>query len=754
MSVVNMIALLINALTIALSLFMVILLLWQDRNSRDNLFYSLLLLMTVVWSLGALLARGTAYIGGPNELTGIGVSVLQVGFTGSCLAFYLFTVMLSAGKAPRYLPTVALGMFILLAYQVGLSFLIARPVFDIQPDGTLHYDIDSAGTLFYGGLSVAAIFIAWQQRRKIRDTALLIGVCAFGAGLLIELISPDLRNKSVGLDLCGAAVFVISFALVNVQIIKPLRGRADQLRAVRDVGLAMTSRIRLDEVLSTIAGQAAGILDANGAAIFMMQENGLELTAVHNMPSAFRGYLLAAGEGLAGQVALTRQSERLDNYHRDWHGRADMPFALDTFGAVIAAPLIFANEVMGVLMVIEGSQGKRFNRDDLRLLDLLGPQAAVAITNSRLFERQHALTGELEAANSKLETVLTSTENPVMALNRRFEIIFANPAAILLLNPGTISNRSILDLVPQDALPSKPIAVLRELWRKRVYTYELSLSNHIYLCHIGLLGYPERQGYVVVLNDVSKLKEIDRMKNQMIHMTSHDLKNPLAAAMFHVELLAEEGQGTLTEEMARDVNTIWIQLQRMNRIISGILDLERIQSGHIIMEECAIDQIVRSSVREFEMQAVENGITLRLTMPAELPSIYGNGPHLAQAFNNVIENAVKYTPRGGTIDVKAEAAGGQVFIHVRDTGIGIAYDDQPRIFEQFFRSSPAAVQAINGSGLGLSLVKAVVDAHEGQIWLESAIDKGTVIHMALPTRHAALVDGRRTTDENLYSNRG
>src|SRR5260221_11706269 len=110
MSVVNMIALLINALTIALSLFMVILLLWQDRNSRDNLFYSLLLLITGVWSLGALLARGTAYIGWPHELTGIAVSVLQVGLTGSCMALYLLTVMLSAGKTRRHPPTVALGM--------------------------------------------------------------------------------------------------------------------------------------------------------------------------------------------------------------------------------------------------------------------------------------------------------------------------------------------------------------------------------------------------------------------------------------------------------------------------------------------------------------------------------------------------------------------------------------------------------------------------------------------------------------------
>jgi len=206
--------------------------------------------------------------------------------------------------------------------------------------------------------------------------------------------------------------------------------------------------------------------------------------------------------------------------------------------------------------------------------------------------------------------------------------------------------------------------------------------------------------------------------------------------------------------MARDVNTIWTQLQRMNQIISGILNLERIQSGAMIVEPCALDQILRNAVQEFEPQALKNGVQIHVDIPVELPSFSGNGRDLTQAINNVVENAVKYTENGGTIKVRAEVVGGQILIHVQDTGIGIAYDDQPRIFEQFFRSSNSTVQAIDGSGLGLSLVKAVIEAHEGRIWLESELDKGTVIHIALPTRHAAIVDGKRISDENIYPHRG
>src|SRR5581483_812074 len=168
------------------------------------------------------------------------------------------------------------------------------------------------------------------------------------------------------------------------------------------------------------------------------------------------------------------QSARVEDYRRDWTGQADMPFAKETFGAVIAAPLIFADEVMGVLVVIEGPQGRRFDREDVRLVDLLGPQAAVAITNSRLFERQRGLTDELEAAKNQLETVLTSTENPVIALNRRMEVIFVNPAAEMLFDTTSLRGRPLVDIVPAGMLPKNALKVFWALRRHGVYVYEVS----------------------------------------------------------------------------------------------------------------------------------------------------------------------------------------------------------------------------------------------------------------------------------------
>jgi signal transduction histidine kinase len=735
MAGVNTLAMVINGLTIAFSLFMLVVLLWQDSRSAVNLIFGVQMVMVVTWSVGMLLSRIGALTNSLNSVTEWGVRLIYVGYAGSCIGLYLFTVLISGGQGRFFMRVAIAGIIVLLLYQAFLFVSAKPPSFEARPDGSLRYAFDPASAVVYVCFVLWAIGLAWQRRRKIEDQGVLFGIYGFGLGMLIELISPELRYRSIGMATSATFALVISYSLVRLQVMEPLAGRANQLKAVRDVGLAITSRVQLEEVLSTIAGQAAGILQANGAAIFLNRNGVLELAAVHNMPNAFLGTHLKLGEGLAGRAALSQQSSRIEDYRRDWTGQADMPFAKDVFGSVVVAPLVFGEEVMGVLEVIEGPQGRRFDREDVRLLDLLAPQAAVAIANSRLFERQRALTTELEAAKNQLETVLTSTENPVIALNRSLEVIFANPAALQLFEGRPLKGRSIRELAPAAALPPNTWNALRDLHRKRVHIYELTIKDRTYLCHLGLLGRPRPQGFVAVLNDVSQLKELDRLKSQMIRMTSHDLKNPLTAAMAHVELLQEENDD-FNQQTRDDINTIWVQLQRMNRIIRGILDVERIQSGVLTYEDCGIDQIISSSVHEFRDQAAKRDIDLQATVLPDLPLINGDRQQLTQALNNLVENAIKFTPAGGTVTVNAEVIEDCIVIHVADTGIGIPVDAQPRVFDRFFRAHHPGAEQISGTGLGLSLVKAVVDSHRGRIWLESEVNKGTTIHLLLPAKQS------------------
>lgn len=730
----SVIALLFNGLTLALALGLLILVLWQDPNSENNRIFALFLLMVLIWSSGSLLGRASAYVNAQQSLIQMGMRLLDIGFSGATISIYIYSAVITGVRGRWFRAMALIALAVIFVYQLLLLFMETPRSFEVSADGVLIYDFDTTSVILYLAFQFSTILLVWHNRRKVRANTLISGIILFSVGQMLGLLSPRFRIWGVSEDISAVAALMMSYAVVRQQIMNPLLGRAKQLEAVRDVGLAITSRLHLQETLSTIAAQAVGLLEADGGAIFLKRGMVLELAAVHNLPSQFVGIEVPMGRGVVGTVALERRGRRVDDYRRDWKGEADLPLAVETFGAVVCVPLMFAGEVVGVLLVIEGRQGRLFNRDDMHLLELLGPQAAVAVTNSRLFEAERKLSDQLVVAINRLETVLTSTENPVVAIGRNFQVIFANPAAANLIDEVAIQavGQPIADFVPSGFMPPNSRRALRDLQRYRVHVYEIVARQRTYLCHVAELGKGRAEGWVVVLNDVTQLKELDQLKSQMVQMTSHDLKNPLQAAMSYIELLTEDGQDIFTEDMRNYISVIWMQLNRMYRIISGILDLERVQSGTPAFEQIVLEDVLRRAVDELADQARGKGLTLRLENENNLPSVLGDAHQLGQALINLVENAVKFTPSGGDVLVRVEVDKSQVVIHVSDTGIGIPVEEQHRVFERFYRVRQEGIIPLGGSGLGLSLVKAVVDRHNGQISLDSEPGRGTVFHVQLP----------------------
>ncbi len=616
MSVLNVLSLVVGGVSLTLAVMMLLLALWQETRTALNIIAAIFTGWVAVWFLGVLIGRVAAYTTAPEVLVQFSVRLLETGMALSCAMLYLLVVVLTGAQSRFFLRTALVSMLAITAFQIGVTMLASGGQFRITEDGTLAYGYGSALTLAYSfaGIFGAAV-VLWQRRRKLADPLYGWAAALFGAAALVELISPQFRARGIPLLVGAPAVLLLNYTLVKMQVIIPLNGRAAQLQGFRDVGLAISSRLRLDEVLQTIAREAAAMLKADGAAIFLKTGPTLELAAVHNMPVQFVGHQLGPGEGLSSRVVESGRLAQVEDYRRDWKGVPDMEYARQAFGSVIAAPLVFREDIVGVLFVVVGPQGKRFDRDDVRLLEMLGPQAAVAIINSRLFEQQ---------------------------------------------------------------------------------------------------------------------QELDRMKNQMIRMTSHDLKNPLFAAMSHIELLQEEGEGILTPTMQSDIQVTWTQLTRMERIIRGILDLERVQSGTPSYQECDIGLIVRTAAEEMQSSADRQGVTLEAITGDALPLIIGDAHYIAQAVANLVENAIKFTRTGGRVTVKVTSDAETVSITVADTGVGIPAEAQTRIFDRFFRATHPGMEPVSGTGLGLSLVKAVTDAHEGRVWLESEVGAGTVFHITLP----------------------
>lgn len=737
MSFFNAIGLLSNGLTLALSLGFLLIVLWNDVRKELNQFFATFLFLVMLWNVGSLFTLALSITSSDSAIIKFSTTIMELGFTGSSIALYAMSAVLVGVHTRRFRLLAFSGLLLVLIYQ-GILIAAEAPIqFETLGDGFFKYRFQPLSAIFYLMFDGVTLYLIWRYRRKVQSRGLFIGLNLFAVSQSLGFLNPELKIASLSITLGGISALLISFAMLRREIINPLAERVSQVEAVHKVSLAITSHIALDTVLNQIAVQAVHWLNADASGIFLKtKDNQLELVSVFDLPSSFIHGRLNMGEGVAGQVAQTQRSIYLENYGRDWKASPDFLLAHETFGSIICIPLIYNDETIGVLIVIAGRQGRLFQRQDVQLLELLGSQAAVAIAHSRLFGEQQDLTKQVESARNQLETVLTSTENAVIVVNRKLQLVFANPAAKKLFSDINISSGDTLPrLLPKGVFPSDVRAALRGLHYEQAYTYEITTGGKTYLCHVTALGQEQPSGWVAVLNDVSQLKELDRLKSEMIRMASHDLKNPLQAAMANLELLQDDLVEIDNGDVELSLNNINAQLARMNKIINGVLDLERIKGGQLITEPCSAKDMVASVVNDMQHLILQKEITISTDIQDNLPPFKADPDQFSQALVNLVENAIKFTNRGGRVSIRVRLENSHFRFEIADTGIGIPLELQTHVFERFWRGGQRGQQGaeyITGTGLGLSLVKTIVENHNGDIGLTSTPGIGTVFYVDIP----------------------
>jgi signal transduction histidine kinase len=246
--------------------------------------------------------------------------------------------------------------------------------------------------------------------------------------------------------------------------------------------------------------------------------------------------------------------------------------------------------------------------------------------------------------------------------------------------------------------------------------------------------YAESQAQQELLTSQNeRLRELDRLKDEFIALVSHELRTPLTSIIGYVGLISEEDVGALNADQRNFAEVIERNAQRLLRLVGDLLFLSRIQSGKMAMEfrDTDITEIAARAVEENQPEAERKHIDLVLSATA-VPRFSGDPTRLAQLLDNLISNALKFTPDGGKVEVTVAAEQDQAVIAVTDTGIGIPAADRERIFERFFRTENATRQAIPGTGLGLTITKAIVEAHHGTIAVDSEEGRGTTFRIRLP----------------------
>jgi signal transduction histidine kinase len=241
-------------------------------------------------------------------------------------------------------------------------------------------------------------------------------------------------------------------------------------------------------------------------------------------------------------------------------------------------------------------------------------------------------------------------------------------------------------------------------------------------------------GSVTIFNDVTWLKELDQMKSDFVNMVSHELRSPLSSIRQKLSLIADGLTGEINEEQDQILTRVQGRIDGLIGMIRNLLDLSRIEAGRLVQqkERIALPEIIEEAVELMAQDAEKKGLKFEVTIDSHIFPIHADRQSMETVFNNLVSNAIKYNRENGTISINAQNRGEFIEIKVADTGVGIAKENLTQIFDKFYRIRTEQTRKVIGSGLGLPLVKAIVEAHLGTITVESKLGKGTTFTVLLP----------------------
>lgn len=337
---------------------------------------------------------------------------------------------------------------------------------------------------------------------------------------------------------------------------------------------------------------------------------------------------------------------------------------------------------------------------------------------------------------NRMDAVMRNVGDGVIVVGKDGNILMANPAAEKLLGKHgqAVVGQALKDTMQQEhalVLSGGSLDAVKEIevaGKDEETRRVLRASNAVVEDHDG-----QTIGMVSVLSDITKMKEVEQLKSDFVANVSHELRSPLVAIQKNLAILMDQTAGMVNGNQKEFLALAKENLDRLTRMINDLLDLSKIEAGKMELKKARTDltELVRKTVAAFTGWFREKNITAQLDLPEAALELELDADRITQVLNNLLSNALKFTPARGEIRVTVKALN-PVEIAVADTGIGIAAKDQPRIFNKFEQVSANKPAGIAGTGLGLPLAREIVEKHGGQLRVESAINKGSIFAFTLP----------------------
>ncbi|PIU42294.1 MAG: hypothetical protein COS99_01020 [Candidatus Omnitrophica bacterium CG07_land_8_20_14_0_80_42_15] len=355
-------------------------------------------------------------------------------------------------------------------------------------------------------------------------------------------------------------------------------------------------------------------------------------------------------------------------------------------------------------------------------------QAGIVIEDARLFR-------DLQEEHNKINAVIQSAAEGIVVVDENEKIALINPQTrqILGLSANHRIPQAFMDFII-NPLKNDLIKQNKEfLFKELDLAVPLKISLRVGIA--WMRDYRrEKRGVVALFQDVSKEKEAERLKNELISTVSHELRTPLTTMKTFVSIVSDGIAGPVTGDQKEYLNIIMSNMNRLGRMINDLLDISKLEAGRMELKKRLVDLalLIKDQLASFMPEAENKKITLSSGLPEKLPQLYIDPDRIAQVLMNLIGNALKFTPEGGSVKIQAQELDDSIQVQVVDTGVGIAKENFSKLFDRFQQIDRKPGPGAKGTGLGLAISKSIVDLHKGKIWVESEIGKGSKFIFTLP----------------------
>ncbi len=571
--------------------------------------------------------------------------------------------------------------------------------------------IDAAAEILEQFPGIPIVLFVYKDNAELLKKALQIGISDY---LCLPLKSDDIL-RSIQNSLKKARQRRDWVLKEAKRATASLRRKVDELETLSRLARAITSSLDLDNVLTAVVDAAVELTGTEEGSLLLLDEASGELymRAARNFQQEFvRTFRLPIKDTLAGSVLRSGKPVMLDE---------KAPQKIKTtylVHSLVYVPLLLQGRAIGVLGVDNRVADVPLKDADVHMLTALAEFAVIAIENANLY-------GHVSQEYSKLDAILGQIEDGVIVADNEQHIVLVNQVAqsafgligkslVGLPFPEVFTQAELVDLLSSQARESPPRGEIT-VEDGRVFSASVAQIPSL--------------GQAIALHDITHLKKLDRIKSDFISTVSHDLRSPLTAILGFSELI--ERAGTVNEQQKEYINRVQNSVQSITVLIDDLLKLGRIEAGFDTRKETIpLDQLIRYTVENYRKRLADKGQNVVLDLPSDPMSVFANPVQMRQLFENLLDNAIKYTPAGGLITIRASVSQNQVLLNFIDNGIGIPAVDLPYVFDKFYRSS--ATTNVPGTGLGLSIVRSIVENHDGRIWVDSTVGVGSTFTVVLP----------------------